>query len=109
MAKTKAAAQFKLGDRVMWQSQAAGGWKEKTGTIIKVVLAGEEVVPRMLTSNGARSAFGYGSPRNHESYIVSVPQGTTGKAKPVLYWPVVSKLRPARKEPARAGSHAAKK
>lgn len=105
---TKKATQFKLGDRVTWESQATGSWKEKTGTVIKVVLAGESVEPRMLTSSGARSAFGYGSPRNHESYIVSVPQGKTGKAKPVLYWPVVSKLRPARKEPARAGSYAAK-
>ena len=33
--------------------------------------------------------LGCGNPRNHESYLVSVP----GKLKGFLYWPIVSKLR----------------
>jgi hypothetical protein len=87
---------FKVGDNVKWSSQAMGGWKEKTGEVVQVVPAGGRVEPRALQSRlKARSALGYGSPRNHESYIVAVAGGTTDKAKPVLYWPVVSKLAKA--------------
>jgi hypothetical protein len=39
-------------------------------------------------TNGA----GAGMPRNHESYVVSVPP-KKGNAKSKLYWPIVSKLK----------------
>lgn len=107
MAKTT--MQFEAGDRVTWASQASGGWTEKTGEVVKVVPPkAYSEVGRIAEELGARSAFGGGMPRDHESYVVKVQPGKTGNAKPVLYWPVVSKLRPARKEPARAGSYATK-
>ncbi|MFF3704728.1 MULTISPECIES: hypothetical protein [Pseudomonas] len=76
--------QFKKGDRVTWLSSAGGSWKEKTGIVVKVVKAGES--PKVA---------GSGWPRDHESYVVEVPQGTTGKAKPRLYWPRATQLSPA--------------
>jgi hypothetical protein len=73
---------FKKGETVTWKSSSLGTWKEKTGTIVSVVKIGE-----------APDLMGSGWPRDHESYVVSVPQGSTGKAKPKLYWPRVSALR----------------
>jgi len=72
---------FKKGDKVKWSSSAQGSWKEKTGVVVKVVRAGSE--PNLV---------GSGWPRDHESYVVEVAQGTTGKAKPKLYWPRVAGL-----------------
>lgn len=65
---------FKVGDKVTWTSAANGSWKEKTGEIVQVV-------------KGRR-----GEP---ERYKVSVPTGTTGKAKPKIYMPRTSALKPA--------------
>jgi hypothetical protein len=72
---------FKNGDKVKWSSSAQGSWKEKTGVVVTVVQAG--VSPKLV---------GSGWPREHESYVVEVAQGTTGKAKPKLYWPRVTAL-----------------
>lgn len=91
---------FKVGDSVKWSSSAQGSTTTKTGTVIAVIPGGKksadtvrkQVQKREKTRN---SAFGYGGDRDHESYLVAVPQGTTGRAKPKLYWPVVSKLQRA--------------
>lgn len=83
-----------LGSPVAWKSQANGGYTTKSGHIVHVVKPG--AMPNfaaLAKKHGARSNYGGGSARDHESYVVLVPQGTTGKAKPLLYWPVVSGLR----------------
>ena len=83
-----------LGAVVRWSSQAGGNWQTKEGTVVKVVQPKTD--PCMLElarSLKARSNWGGGGWRDHESYVVSVPGGKTAKAKPVLYWPVASKLQ----------------
>ncbi len=75
---------FKKGDKVTWSSSAQGSWKTKTGTVVKVVKSGES--PKLV---------GSGWPRDHESYVIEVPQGVTGKASSKLYWPRVSALKVA--------------
>lgn len=95
---------FAAGDAVTWTSS----YTVKRGTVVRVVPAGTYPQMGLLCDElRARSAYGGGSTRDHESYVVLVPQGTTGKAKPILYWPVASLLKPAGKAPARAGSRAA--
>lgn len=81
------------GDKVAWYSMANGSTTKKAGQIVSVVGAGEQPnVGGLAKKMNARTAYGWGSPRGHESYIVSVPQGKTANARPVLYWPVVSRL-----------------
>jgi hypothetical protein len=96
---------FREGDMVTWTSQAGGNTKTKVGTVVAVIPGGEASYERarsaidLRTRAGThRSAFGGGWSRPAESYVVEVPQGTTGRAKPVLYWPVASALRPFRPE-----------
>lgn len=67
---------FKVGDPVQWKSQAGGYIKSKAGIVA-------EVVPPMASPRN--KGDGWGSPRNHESYVVKV--GTK------LYWPVARNLR----------------
>lgn len=86
--------QFKPGDKVKWASQSAGITKEKTGEIVLVIpkwsrpdcVFLEEDFPDCNTTAMKNPGFS----RDHESYIVRVPSGTTAKDK--LYWPRVSKL-----------------
>lgn len=85
---------FKLGDSVTWDSQAGGSFREKTGVIVEVI------PPKGKFSNAIREKYldlfkgaGVGFPRPEVSYIVAVPQGKTGKAKPKHYWPRTSALR----------------
>jgi len=90
---------FKLNQRVAWVSQSSGTRKEKHGTVIRIVAAGEEPLDQHLVPEfgGAPSRWdawsmpgsGFGLPRNHESYLVEVREG---KRKPKLYWPVVARL-----------------
>lgn len=63
--------EFKKGDVVTWNSQAAGSWKTKTGTIISV-----------------HSAKG-----KPDSYVVEVPPSPGSKAKPKKYFPRTSALK----------------
>ena len=86
---------MQLGDRVTWQSQAAGSTTEKTGEIVVVVPAFKlpyEVMSDKLKEENFPRRYD-GSARNHESYIVVVKAGKTDKARPVLYWPRASSLR----------------
>lgn len=94
--KQKTTREFKIGDRVTWESQAQGSTTKKTGTVIEVV--GWRRRPSTIRHDGTR---------DHESYVVEVqpPPTKRGRArKPVRYWPVVSKLRgaPGRKPAASA-------
>lgn len=82
---------FKLGDTVVWTSQAGGSHKTKTGVVVAVVPVGKtasECVP-----SGKALKDGRASPRKIESYLVQVG----GRAMD-LYWPVVSLLKAAEPE-----------
>ena len=77
---------FKLNDKVAWASQSQGSARRKVGTVVQVIPA--NVPPKLV---------GSGLARPHESYVVSVP-GKTARAKPKIYWPVVSLLQPAKEK-----------
>lgn len=88
MSKTK---QYKIGDRVAWNSGANGYERRKVGRVIEVVSAG-------MFAGLADSM----SRRDHESYVVEVAQSPTKHGKqrpPMIYWPRVTHLRalPGRK------------
>lgn len=97
---------FKLGESVSWKSQAGGSTKKKTGTVVGIVPAGPRkglfkyIIPS-LSFDEAHQKFNLspidcaGLSRNHESYLVSVQDGKTDKAKPKIYWPRVSSLQKA--------------
>lgn len=95
-------SQHKVGSRVTWTSQAGGSTKEKTGTVVAVIAGGRgsgdratQEIRSRVKAGTHRSAFGGGWDREGESYLVEVPQGTSGKARPVLYWPVANRLKRA--------------
>lgn len=63
---------FKKGDWVTWSSQAAGIWKTKVGFITHVHTSSGVVV----------------------GYDVKVPPKEGSKAKPKMYYPRISALKP---------------
>ena len=83
-----------IGDKVKWHSQANATKRIKVGIVVGIVPAGEQ--PRMgkldfsvVPTERHRRNFGLRTlPRNRESYIVSVKEGVTDKAKRVLYRPI---------------------
>lgn len=94
---------MKVGDKVRWLSS----YERKIGEIVSVVPAGVSVQAAgeiLAETEGLGDNWAYlkqkytlrmdfgGSPRDHESYLVAVPQGTSGKAKAALYWPRVKGL-----------------
>lgn len=90
---------FNLGDEVYWESQANSSTKKKRGKVVGIVSANRPMYLmdlHIILGKGFEdkynlvAEFGFMS-RPHESYIVSVEQ--SGKRKPKLYWPRVSKLR----------------
>ena len=76
-------AGFKIGDRVEWESQAAGVVRMKAGEVVEVV------PPR--TDPKAHGDFG--SWRDHESYVVRATAIRNSNRRTKLYWPRVSALR----------------
>jgi hypothetical protein len=85
---------MEVGTKVKWTSQSQSYELKKIGTIIAVIPAGA-FLPACLTSEQYASfakGAGPGLPRNHVSYVVSVPP-VKGKAKAKLYWPIASKLK----------------
>lgn len=93
---------FNVGDQVTWTSQAGGNTKTKTGKVVAVIEGGPDSAERAnaeiksrVRAGTHRSAYGGGWARADVSYVIEVPQGTTARAKPVLYWPVASRLRRA--------------
>lgn len=90
---------FVVCDVVRWSSQAAGGATTKDGEIVLVVPPGAEgaqavtrYIDQRVRAGTHRSAFGGGSGRDTESYVVEVRVGKSMRAKPVLYWPVARLL-----------------
>lgn len=74
---------FVIGELVTWTSSAAGSTTTKIGVVIAVVA-------------------GIWKGRDHESYVVKVTPPSKRHPndkrprKPVIYWPIASKLRPAK-------------
>lgn len=79
---------FSIGDKVEWTSQANGGHKLKSGTIVEVIAPNSRP-----DTTGRPGLNGCGWGRKDESYIVEVAKGS--KAAPRHYWPVASLLRKA--------------
>lgn len=84
---------FKVGDDVTWQSQAAGSWLTKRGKVIAVVEAG--IPPNhalyLAREKEAADEFSGVWARKEQSYIVRVER--VGKRRPAIYWPRASALR----------------
>lgn len=80
---------YKLGDMVVWSSQAGGFGKEKSGEIVEVIPAGRSILKSKFRDQLDASTL----PRRHESYVVMVPPKNGSKAKPKYYWPRVTALR----------------
>lgn len=83
---------FKNGDKVWWNSQAAGYSKTKIGRVREVVPSGQ--LPSRDKFPSLHRGVGVGMPRKHESYVVVV-----GKTK--AYWPVVNRLHLHNKDTAK--------
>ena len=86
-----------VGDKVAWKSQSGGFETEKTGVIEAIVPAGvfaSHCIPEGFRCN---SKSGYGSYRDHQSYLVrvfgrdSLGNRTYGSKR--LYWPKASYLK----------------
>lgn len=96
--------QFKIGDRVEWESQAGGRTTKKQGRVVWVMRANEgsafaPLSPVRIAAKafpGHRRMFGgYGIPgRADAGYLVEVAAGP--RAKPRLYMPYPTKLRLAK-------------
>jgi len=84
---------FVVGEKVKWSSQASGFTKEKVGTVVAVVPAGDFVRDHIPAGCMIDSTS---STRNHDSYLVRV-----GKRRK-LYWPLVKYL--SKVEPVTEGS-----
>lgn len=92
---------MKVGDKVLWSSQANGSVKIKGGKIEYVIPANTHA-KTWLSGIDVRKYFSLrtdfcGLPRDHKSYLISVP-GKSDRAKRLLYWPRVSALKPDNKE-----------
>jgi hypothetical protein len=87
--------QFAISDKVEWTSQAGGWTRTKRGTVgIRIptgCLPRDYITEWMADSHLLGGICETVMPRNHDSYLVSVP--ANGKGKPTLYWPRVSNLR----------------
>ena len=82
---------MKVGTKVKWSSQSCSCTTTKVGTIIVVVPTGRSL-RSCLISEQFELFREPGGPRNHVSYVVSVPPAK-GNAKAKLYWPVAKKLK----------------
>lgn len=89
---------FQVGNKVYWESQAGGFTKRKEGTVLAIIPAGQlaSVTAREINEQAGYIYSGFdnivgGHSRNHESYLVLVPNKTKAGGK--LYWPRVSALR----------------
>lgn len=81
---------MKLGDTVIWTSQAQGYVKRKIGVIVDVVPAGKR--PDREKFLALYRGPGVGMPRDHESYVVRCrPKDNNGRGG--LYWPRANQLK----------------
>jgi hypothetical protein len=82
-----------IGSPVEWKSQANGFSKVKEGTIVAVIPPGEAWIKYAAPFRETHVMEGGAgkTPREHESYLVSV-LSQAGHKRPRLYWPRVSQL-----------------
>ena len=83
---------FYIGDRVEWSSSASGITKTKQGEIVAVVKAGRPPKMSIPSNMSSVDRMFDGLARGHDSYLVLVMAGKTGKTKR-LYWPRVNGLK----------------
>ena len=69
---------IKAGDIVSWESQARGSWMEKCGTVVAVVPAGENVMPKIPTTAKRSHAKISSSVSQYDRALVAVPAGAHG-------------------------------
>lgn len=86
---------LKVGQEVTWTSQANGRQRLKSG-IVETVVPPKMWLKDLMSMEDAKGKFSLrtdfaGFPRDHESYLISVP-GKREKSKRLLYWPRVSAL-----------------
>lgn len=72
-----------IGAVVRWTSQSGGIWKEKTGTVVRIVSA------------GAIPSISKGMARAHDSYLVEVREGKRRR----MYWPHVAAIEVVKPSP----------
>jgi hypothetical protein len=89
---------LQVGDTAKWTSQAGGSTKTKEAKVVHVVPAGpmsgdsaRRFIDSKVKAGTHRSAFGGGWDRPEVSYIMEV-EGSSPKAKKLLYWPVANML-----------------
>jgi hypothetical protein len=86
---------IKKGDTVTWESQSAGAWTVKTGTVVHVVQPNERIEN---LRQRYRDVYNTGpirlsrQSREKESYLVAVASPYYSKAKPKIYWPYADGL-----------------
>lgn len=84
---TNSAPKLKIGDKVVWTSQASGSAKAKSGQVVAIVEPGRNPHFQFYTKlYDAKNAWGGGWARQEYSYLILVP-GKTPASKPCLYWP----------------------
>ena len=82
---------MKIGDTVIWESQAGSYSKKKIGTIAFVISPHYWISPKKIKAQWSISCRFDGGQRSETSYLVKV--FPTPNSKPVLYWPRVSQLK----------------
>ena len=67
-----------VGDKVVWESQAQGSWKEKAGTVIAKIPAGTRVL-KHIPSSAKKSHLKFDSDISiYNRVLVEVPAGKHG-------------------------------
>ena len=70
---------MKEGDRAIWESQSGGSWKEKIGTVIREIPAGESA-KQYLPNSAKTSHIKFDVDRSaNNRVLVAVPAGKTGQ------------------------------
>ena len=69
---------MKAGDRVAWESQAAGSWTKKEGTVIAEIPAGE-IASKHLPEVPRKSHVKFDAISKRNRVLVAVPAGKNGQ------------------------------
>ncbi len=72
------AGKLKEGDRVSWDSQAAGSWTTKTGTVIREIPAGEGA-KQYVPAGIRKSHIKFDDKSINDRVLVAVPDGKDGQ------------------------------
>jgi hypothetical protein len=87
---------FQVGDPVEWKSQAGECTKKKQGVVADIMPANTSIRERIFNlmnqHGGSVQVTDLSCSRDHESYIIAVPNKTI-RSGPAFYWPYVSQLK----------------